>query len=782
MRLLLLTVLLAASFLQAKAVSDKDLTVQKDYEAKFGNIKAQVLHFGGVSTPKCQFAISNDGQYFYFTKLNSTCKRIINSKGKKIVCNSDKSVCKTREELKEFISNGKNSILDNNANPDLTVSKDYQAKFGNIEAQVLHFGGISTPKCQFAISNDGQYFYFTKLNSTCKRLTNSKGMKIVCNSDKSVCKTRKELREFIVNGKEKIIISKPSWCNANHLNLTEKTICSNKELIGLDKKLASAYGASKADNKDREQINWLKNKRNICGADVECIKSAYRNRISQFGEVNKPNSNSKEENYEKLYSAIEKHDIAAINKILNNSNLNVNYSDSKVYKDMSDSRGTPLYYAIKLGYIDIAKILIKHGADINKYMTIRTNGFYKNEVNKYHFTPLYKAMIDELNVSTLKNIIKLGADINKKTDKEDNYNKTHFHSLMSYSHLNADIVKFFLEHGAKVDSKTSTKATPLMELITSINFMHKKYRNNYIEVVKVLLEHGANPNEKDISVTGRSPIVDVAGTTLDIVKLLRKYGGKLDIISNSGNTMVHKVNDISIAKYIIKNGLKKYVNYKNNEGDTPIVTTMSAFYKDQTKEITKFLFDNGAKIPKRTNLLAKLKLEILDGNYDETYKKSLTDTIYLLDYAKLLLKHGADINQKDKDGKTVLDKVLENNTMDNVKIKVVYFLIKNGAKYKKIHDKNIENYFKSCNSGNLNRLKKVLTDDSYKHIEAEVKGKCKQEDKECVKNFIVSNYGVKGYKIVKKKENKYFVLLMDKEPKLMKLLKTSEGKISLGDK
>ena len=282
MKFLFLSILVATSFLQAKSISSKDLKVHKDYKAKFGNIKAQVLHFGGIATPKCQFAISNDGQYFYFTKLNSTCKRLINSKGDKIVCNSDKSVCKTRKELISFLKNKTNNNLENSTNEDLSVYKDYQAKFGSIEAQVLHFGGVATPKCQFAISNDGQYFYFTKLNSTCKRLKNSKGKKIVCNSNKSVCKTRTELVEFIKYGKKRTNISKPSWCIANHLNPTEKTICTNKELISLDKKLASVYGTSKANNKDKEQIDWLKNKRNACGIDVGCIRSAYDNRINQL--------------------------------------------------------------------------------------------------------------------------------------------------------------------------------------------------------------------------------------------------------------------------------------------------------------------------------------------------------------------------------------------------------------------------------------------------------------------------------------------------------------------
>ena len=64
-------------------------------------------------------------------------------------------------------------------------------------AKMVEFGGDKEPLCKLAISNDGRYFFLKKVNSSCIKLTNSKGMKIICNSNKSVCKTRKELVEFI---------------------------------------------------------------------------------------------------------------------------------------------------------------------------------------------------------------------------------------------------------------------------------------------------------------------------------------------------------------------------------------------------------------------------------------------------------------------------------------------------------------------------------------------------------------------------------------------------------
>lgn len=168
---------------------------------------------------------------------------------------------------------------------DLKVTVGKNVQFGSVEAKIVRFGGFTTPECKLAVSTDGAYFFFKKVNSTCKTLTNSKGVKIVCNANKSVCKTRNELINSIQNNKssqaDQTDDTLPSWCNASHLNRTEHTICANDELGKLDKKLASVYGAVKADRKDKSQRAWLK-QRNRCKSDVTCIRQAYEKRIAQL--------------------------------------------------------------------------------------------------------------------------------------------------------------------------------------------------------------------------------------------------------------------------------------------------------------------------------------------------------------------------------------------------------------------------------------------------------------------------------------------------------------------
>jgi uncharacterized protein len=168
---------------------------------------------------------------------------------------------------------------------DMKIHIEKSLEFGKINAKMIRFGGYTTPECKLAISNDGLYFYLSKVNSTCTTLTNSKGIKIICNTDKSVCKTRKELIDFVTVASTSEESNIPSWCSASKLNKTEHTICANEAIGLLDKELIKAYGTSRARDKDVIQREWLK-KRNRCGNNIKCIKQTYKMRIADLQRKN----------------------------------------------------------------------------------------------------------------------------------------------------------------------------------------------------------------------------------------------------------------------------------------------------------------------------------------------------------------------------------------------------------------------------------------------------------------------------------------------------------------
>jgi len=129
-------------------------------------------------------------------------------------------------EKKKFQSNKTSSK--NPSADDLTLRFSDATHDIGTPATYIRFGGYSTPECKFAISNDGNNLYFTKVQSTCSKTTNSKGFKIVCNSNKSVCKTYGEFIKHIrdkqaIRNAEKYLRPKSKDVDQNKILKPEKS-------------------------------------------------------------------------------------------------------------------------------------------------------------------------------------------------------------------------------------------------------------------------------------------------------------------------------------------------------------------------------------------------------------------------------------------------------------------------------------------------------------------------------------------------------------------------------
>ena len=153
-----------------------------------------------------------------------------------------------------------------------------------------------------------------------------------------------------------------------------------------------------------------------------------------------------------------------------------------------------LHWAAYKGYYDLAKILIEKGADV--------------EGHKNYASPLFWAV--RYNRPALaKLLIESGADINAKN--------TNGQSVL-FSSARVEITKFLLENGADAGVIDKTGNTPLhiigtknmhIEAIRTIidfnelpNFpqsekVNEEAINEQLGVVKLLIEHGANPNLKN---------------------------------------------------------------------------------------------------------------------------------------------------------------------------------------------------------------------------------------------------------------------------------------------
>ena len=111
------------------------------------------------------------------------------------------------------------------------------------------------------------------------------------------------------------------------------------------------------------------------------------------------------------------------------------------------------------------------------------------------------------------------------------------------------LVQELIQNGSEVDSQTERKITPL----------------HLAEIVRILLENGANPNKKSDPYFHTS--LHMAASewgNLDAIKLMLHYGADLNSRTITGCSVLHSAiiyKHLEIAKLVLRNGME--VNDKN---------------------------------------------------------------------------------------------------------------------------------------------------------------------------------------------------------------------------
>ena len=199
------------------------------------------------------------------------------------------------------------------------------------------------------------------------------------------------------------------------------------------------------------------------------------------------------------------------------------------------SRAVPLYYAALCGFQDLVEHLVhKYPGHVNArggwYVTplvaalagehfqtariLRDNGADPNVGGSVGVTPLHSAAYHGQLQMVQALVLECQADVNVRND----YGQTPLHDLSNdfdsdrnVSQLR-EVSQFLIEHGADVNARSSDLSTPL----------HTAARCGRIEVVRLLLEYGANVDAEDRR--GKNPF-QVARDP-DIIKLLSEHDAK----------------------------------------------------------------------------------------------------------------------------------------------------------------------------------------------------------------------------------------------------------------
>ncbi|KAL3278379.1 hypothetical protein HHI36_013707 [Cryptolaemus montrouzieri] len=356
---------------------------------------------------------------------------------------------------------------------------------------------------------------------------------------------------------------------------------------------------------------------------------------------------------------------------------------------------TPLMEAASAGHLDIVRLLVAHGADVNAQSTtgntplmygcagghtevvqfLLQHGANVEDHNENGHTPLMEAA-SAGHVGLAKILLMHGAGINTHSNEF----KESALTLACYKgHL--DMVRFLLEAGADQEHKTDEMHTALMEASM----------DGHVEVARLLLDSGAQVNMPTDSF--ESPLTLAAcGGHVDLAMLLIERGANIEEVNDEGYTplmeaaregheeMVHlllgqgaNINAqtdetqetaltlaccggfTDVADILLKGGANIELG-----ASTPLMEAAQEGHLD----LVKFLLQNGANVEAQTQT----------GDTALTYACENGHT----DVADLLLQYGANLEHESEGGRTPLMKACRAGHLCTVQ-----FLISKGANVKK---------------------------------------------------------------------------------------------------
>jgi ankyrin repeat protein len=202
---------------------------------------------------------------------------------------------------------------------------------------------------------------------------------------------------------------------------------------------------------------------------------------------------------------------------------------------------------------------------------------------------------------------------------------------------NLKFVSLFLDAGFNANHVNE-------ELESPIKIAVEKGHN---DIVKLLLLKGAYVNTGDCTPL----MIAIEKGNTDTVEILLKYSVDIDV----NDTGIH--NEIAlhhacqkqryeIAEMLIKAGSK--LNWPNDHGITPLISAVI----ENDNIMVKLLLEKGADV----NLG-----DTRDGYLDQTPLMYAASYGYK-EIAYILIKNGANVNKKDKNGETALDYAIRNNS------------------------------------------------------------------------------------------------------------------------
>lgn len=332
---------------------------------------------------------------------------------------------------------------------------------------------------------------------------------------------------------------------------------------------------------------------------------------------------------------------------------------------------TPLFVAVEESNEGICELLLSYGVDPN-----RGNG-------KIHSNPLNLSIERGSNV-IFKMLLEHGADPNKKE-----FDKTTPLQLAVNTN-SEEMCKELISKGVLVDEPSSVTGVYVTPLFTACYYGFKS-------MCKLLIDNNANLNQLNYGCSESFPLYAAAkGGFREICDLLLTAGADVNLKKQfSRETALFaasKRGHEEVCSLLTSRGAQ--VDHRNNDDETPLLIAV----KKDHLEVCRTLLSSGADVNQvdkygccllehaiGTGELDLVSLLIhcgADPNPVNRKKGKFFPLSFVCgagyyNMARLLIKHGADIEHKDQDGKTPL-----HYAVNFCHVKVVITLINSGAKVK----------------------------------------------------------------------------------------------------
>lgn len=333
-----------------------------------------------------------------------------------------------------------------------------------------------------------------------------------------------------------------------------------------------------------------------------------------------------------LYVAVSEKNSVEILKYLVSQGADVNAEN--------DYGGTPLNFWRGVP-IEIAQFLVSQGADIH----------VKNENDE---TPLHHTACVDGNLEVAKYLVSLGADVHAKA--KDGSIPLH----LAAREGRIEITQYLVSEGADVNAKDEFGNTPLHDAILNFNALATKF---------YLFEEGEYVNEKVKNNFTSFYRTGVKDGNIDVIKFLVSQGADVHAKNAKGETPLHYWavrygGNVEVGEFFISKGAD--VNAKDNDGVTPL---HGAAYDDNDDVVyVKYLVFKGADMNAKDNngetplhwAASRYNLyKTWNRNYRQAWQHCREVYHGTLDVntkiVKFLVSAGADVNAKNKEGKTSLD-------------------------------------------------------------------------------------------------------------------------------